>query len=232
MRSINASQNRPTHNQQKPPRSLKSHKSLILLVVVVFLTIISSIGGYLIGIKTRQELPIPKLSLSAHPPTITQSPIDIMPEQAMSTVTKKQVNPSGTLAFYFTSQKPAFGPNDDPQDIHWINDDPFKVCFNGDTFYSIPSTAYHGSTDKYVITPYIIEMDSRESYALPFIGKIKAPNGCVRIISWVDDNHLLREACGGDLNESCHCHLIDVRKLSLKDLGDTESTRCLLTDKK
>jgi hypothetical protein len=208
----------------------KWRRTIIAVIVTAF---IIGTSGYLLGISTNQNASRNQLRPQAHISTINQSPTPAILKQALTSTTKRQFNSSGALSFYFTSQKPAFGPNDDPQDIYWINDDPFKICFNGDAYYSIPSTVYYGSADKYVITPYIFETDSRKSYALPLIGEVKAPNGCVRIIRWVDDYHLLRKACGGDLNESsCQCHLIDARKFSLKVLEDTGSTDCLISDKK
>lgn len=219
----------PDTLQQEPTGSFKSIKPLALLTAVLLIALVAGAGGYSMGTKSTPRDLITQLRPSVQIPTITQPPTVTIPEQTLTTVTKKQFNPSGTLAFYFTSQRPVFGPNDDPQDNYWLSDDPFKVCFNGDTYYFIRSTVYPGSADKYMITPYITETDTRKSYSLSFIGEVKASNGCVRITRWVDDNHLLREACGGDLDEFCECHLIDVQNLSLKNLG---TTGCLLSNKK
>jgi hypothetical protein len=203
------------------PNSLKP---LMVFAAVLIITVLAGVVvGYLLGSRIRQGIPSIPWRQSVHVPAITQlSATGIISEQALSNITKKQFNPSGTLAFYFTSQTPAFAPNDDAQNRYLITDDPFEVCFNGDTFYVIPSPQYPDLTDKYIITPHIVETDNLKSYTLSFIGEVKAPNGCVRITHWVDDSHLLREACGGDQSVSCECHIIDVWQRSSKDLSPAE----------
>lgn len=141
-------------------------------------------------------------------PSPTLSPVPGMSPYGISIETKRRLNRSQTLAFCLASETPVFGPNDDPSDpFTLISDDPFEICFNGDTTYAIPSRAYQASPDIYVITPYIFETATEKLLSLPVIGEVKAPNGCTKITGWIDNNHLLRKAC----SEECICHRIDVR---------------------
>jgi hypothetical protein len=199
----------PDTVQHQSPCSFKSLKPLTLLTIVILISLVAVKGSDLFGSRRQQDAPPNQSSESAQTPTITE----------LSTITKKQFNSSGTLAFYFTIKKPVFEATHDPQNRYRSSDNPFNLCFNGDTSYVIQSTIYPGNTYQDVITPYITETNSGKSWNLSFIGEVKAPNGCARITHWVDDTHLLRKACGGDLNEGCECHLVDVQKHSLKDLG-------------
>jgi hypothetical protein len=205
--------------REQPPHSFRQFNLLTLIAAVLLSAFVAGAGGYWLGIRTQQGAPPSQSRESVQIPTHTQ----------LSSVTMKQFNPSSTLAFYFTSKKQVFEPNDNPQIKYGITNDPFNICFNGDTSYVVQSTIYPGTTSQAEITPHVMVTDSGKSWDLSFIGEVKAPNGCVRITRWVDDTHLLREACGGDLNEGCECHLVDVQKHSLKDLG---ANGCLLSGKK
>jgi len=211
------------HIQQKPTTSFKFLKPLTLLGAALFIALVAGTGGYWLGARTHQEpTPIPE-SQSASIPTIPQpSPTDIIPKQALSTITKKQFNPSGTLAFYFVSEKPSFPQSHDGSEgLCADEDDPFQICYNGDTQYYTPRAAQHrgieNSTFPYIIEPRVLDIEQNKEYAIPSI-EVYAAVGRTQITRWINDTHLMMKVC---MELSCKYSLIDVPDDSAELLGET-----------
>lgn len=147
------------------------------------------------------------------------------PGQEESIVTRKRFNPSGTLAFYFASEEPAFLALDDEWDeqLCLVDDDPFRICYNGDTPYRIPNTVLAAPTSATIINANVLDVAKNEVSKLSSVGDVRAPNGWVRITRWLDDTHLLRKAEYGDVGvQRCDYSLIDVKQDSAELIASNE----------
>lgn len=139
--------------------------------------------------------------------------------EPLKTETKKQFNPSGTLAFYFVSDKPAFSPSED--NYSTFQDDPFEICFNGDTDYFTPNYPGEVPHNRSIISPLVLNLRTGRESTLLTVGGNRAPNGCVKITRWTDDAHLMKKSCGSGQIGTCDYHLIDVRDDSIEFLGSS-----------
>jgi len=188
--------------------------SLVIIVISV-LALFVLLGSYFIinnknrTILSNQDIKQTPSSLPAAlkeivatptPGVNTSSASPTSATDALKTETTYLYNPSHTYAFFFRSNQPAFDPDISSDDIFSLSDNPTKICFNGDTHYAIPSEKYVSNSGQYIIIPIVVNIKTNKESVIPEVGKIKAANGCVRIVGWKDDSHLERNSVGGDLS--------------------------------
>lgn len=211
----NNSPDQKTSKPMTPNKNLLfSISAAIILVFIISLVLISSLT---LKLQHQNNLSPKQNTSTTKFPTPTLSSISPTREyeEQLKTETKKQFNPSGTLAFYYTSEKPAFRP-DYGNPYSSLNDDPFKICFNGDTYYftnNIVQDRFKGEMPgyAYIAVPHILDVAQSKTYTLSIIGEDFSPNSCTRITRWTDDTDLMRKSCDGE-SGYCAYYLIDVHK--------------------
>jgi hypothetical protein len=94
---------------QKPPRSFKSLKPLALIAAVLLIALVSGTGGYLLGIRSNQNMS--QNTASQNPVSSTQEPSQaafstnmptvIMTESPISQIQQPSISPDTVLQIYY-----------------------------------------------------------------------------------------------------------------------------------
>lgn len=184
----------------------KGFVSIILIAVITVVVILS--GFYVKEKRLFNTKEVANLQSNIFHPT-DNSNLQNKEDQEISyrKETQKKWNPPKSLSFYYKGASEIFPLNTDPEGeeaSYAPTDNPFKVCFEehsdkkGKMFYQSEE-----------ITATIYNASSQKEYALPVVGNTSSPNGCTKVVAWVDTTHLLRASCGGDQSLFCNFDLID-----------------------